>query len=235
MSNPGQLESRRLAALLAVPEAELGFLESRSLSALARLRRALASSGMQRHRRRFERLASASALLPAALAARLAQERLGAELIAALAPFLPAARAAAMATRLSPAFLAEVAIHLVPETASELLATLPAPLLSATLRELLTREEYAVMGNVVDYLPLEALGTLAAEIEDPRALLAVTAYVGDKSRLGGVIAGFSDQRLIDLARHADQDARMDSLRALQLAIEPDQARRLQALLGLPAA
>ncbi|MDP3857278.1 MAG: hypothetical protein Q8Q73_05870 [Stagnimonas sp.] len=231
MSAAAEVEARRIAALLGVPAAELGYLRSRGASALARLRLAIASAGMERHRRSFERLARASALLPTALAARIAQEHLGPVLIAALAPFLPPARAALLGQRLEPGFLADVAVHLVPDRAAPLLAALPPELLSTTLQQLLARGEYAVMGTVVEQLPATTVTRLAAEIADPAELLAIAAYVGDKRCLRPVVDSFDDNAILQLLGCAAEGAAMSALIELTAVLEPLQQRRLRSLLA----
>ena len=231
MRPAAEVEARRIAALLGVPAAELGYLRNRGASALTRLRLAIAGAGMERHQRRFERLARASALLPAALAARIAQEHLGSVLIAALAPFLPPDRAALLGQRLEPSFLAEVAVHLVPDRAAPLLAALPLDLLSTTLQQLLARGEYAVMGSVVEQLPVATVTRLAAEIADPAQLLAIAAYVGDKRCLRPVVDSFDDNAILQLLRCATEGAAMSALIELTAVLEPPQQRRLRSLLA----
>lgn len=223
------VELNRIAALLAVAPADVSFLAGLEASRLLRLRKAITDAGSARHRRTFERMARASLLLPVAIAAKIAQDVFGPELIASMAPFMPIERAAAVSTRLPAAFQAEIAVHLNPESSSDLLAALPQAIRSAVTRVLLERGEYAVMGTVVDYLPVDVVASLAREIHDPAALLAITSYVEDKSRLRDAVAGFSEPMIERMLELAAANGSMSVLVELAAAMPAAERTRLQAL------
>ncbi len=223
-----QVEINRIAAQLAVSVDELGYLRSASLAALTELRKSIAVSTIDQHKKLFERMARASALLPGAIAARIAEEMLGAEMIANLTPFMAPDRAAAISKRMSVSFQADVAVHMIPESCSELLATLDADVRIAVTRELLRRAEFAVMGTVVDYLPVAVVESLALEISEPSALLFITGFVQDKSRLKNVTRRFDNQTLSMLVQIAEREAMMDVLIELECQLDDEERERIRS-------
>ncbi|MEC9358506.1 MAG: hypothetical protein VX836_11640 [Pseudomonadota bacterium] len=226
-----QVEANRIAALLRVAPAELSFLQDCEAAELTRLRKRITTAGMERHRKSFERLSRASGLMPGPIAARIAQDVLGPEIVAQLTPYMSVERAVNVSRQMSTEFQADVSVHMVPEASSDLLAALPAELRRDVTRELLARGEYAVMGTVVDFLPVDVIADLAREIKDPEALLETTGYVEDKSRLSRVVSNFSDQRIGELMSSAAQSGRMVVLCELVAAIEDAQRQRLAPILA----
>lgn len=222
------VECNRLAAMLDVDAGELAFLQRFSTEELAKLRNALAQATIARHRVTFERMARASGLLPGKVTARIAHDILGPEVIAHLTPFMAPERAAEISRRLTMAFQADVATHMLPESSSELLAALDDSVRQAVTRELLRREEYAVMGTVVDYLPMPVIESLAAEIDTPWALLQVTRFVQDKSRLCGVVPRFDESTIAQMLVLATEHSQMAVLRSLADALDETPRRRIQA-------
>lgn len=226
-----QVETRRIAALLKVPSPQLAFLEACPPAALTKLRKRITAAGMERHRKTFERLSRVSGLMPAPIAARIARDVLGPEIVAQLTPFMAVDRAVSVSKQLPISFQADVSIHMVPESSSELLAALPHEVRRAVTRELLARGEYAVMGSVVDFLPVTVIPDLAREIQEPDALLEITAYVEDKSRLQRVVEDFPDARIAELLQSARATGRMVVLCELVAAVDQANQRRLRPLLG----
>lgn len=228
MSAPA-VERNRLAAMLDVDASELVFLERFPVEQLAALRRALAQSTIVRHKATFERMARASSLLPGKIAARIAQDVMGPELIAHLTPFMSPDRAAEISERMTITFQADVATHMVPESSSDLLAALDDGVRRSVTRELLQRKEYAVMGTVVDYLPISVIESLSAEIDTPWALLQVTRFVQDKSRLRGVVPRFDDGTVEQMLELAAEENQMIVLRQLADALDDTQCTRIHGL------
>lgn len=229
------VETNRIAALLDVAATEVAYLAECEGTRLAALRKAIAVSAIDRHRHLFERMARASSLLPAAIAGRIAQEIMGAEMIANLTPFMPPERAAEVSVRMSVAFQADVAVHMIPESSADLMAALDEDIRAAVTRELLARGEYAVMGTLVDYLPVDVIGKLSREITDPHALLLITSYVENKARLRAVIPGFDDVTILRMLQIASEHDLMPVLVEQAEALDASQRERIERLRGKASA
>lgn len=230
-----QIETRRIAALLGVAETELAFLADRPAAALTALREQIGEAGTQRHGKTFERLSRASGLLPSGIVARIARDVLGPELVAQLTPFQPLERVAQIAPLLEPAYHADVSVHMVPSASAAVLGAFKPELRAAVTRELLARREFAVMGTVVDYLPVDIVAALSEVISEPSALLNIATYVEDKSRLSLTVAEMPDDRARLLLDTAAAQGCMPVLCELVAVLEPAQQRRLAPLLQAAAA
>jgi hypothetical protein len=224
-----RVETQRIAAQLGVASTELDYLMQRDGAYLTQLRQAIAMSTIERHRHLFERMARASSLLPGAIASRIAEDILGAEMIANLTPFMPAARAAEISARMSIEFQADVAVHMIPESSAGLMAALDPGVRAAVTRELIRRQEFAVMGTLVDYLSVDVIGKLAREIVDPLSLLNITRYVENKARLREVVAAFDDSTVSRMLALAAEHGLMNVLVELAQHLSSHDRNRIRRL------
>jgi hypothetical protein len=147
------------------------------------------------------RVASASKLLPSKLTASIGESVFGPLLCARLTGLLDPHRAVDIAARLPTSFLADVTEYLDPGRASRVIAELPAARVAEIADELVRREQYITMGNVVGHLTKAA--TLAAlEVVDDEALLRTAYVVESKGSLGSLVALLPEERLETIIRTA---------------------------------
>ncbi|HSX69258.1 hypothetical protein [Nocardioides sp.] len=159
-------------------------------------------------------IASATALLPGAIAARIAEAVFPASLAARVAGLLGPAQAADLAGRLTPAYLAELAPHLDPREAGALLAGLPVDVVAAAARHLAQAHYYLAMADLVADMPLSMVAA-ALESLDDATLLRTGLCLTDPARLADVVEVLPDERLDGLLRTASaKDAWAGLLRAL---------------------
>ena len=145
-------------------------------------------------RQMLQRVAAATKLIPAKLAALVGERAFGPLLCARLTGLLEPSRAVDIAARLPTDFLAELATQLDPRRASRVIAEIPPRQIADITRLLAEREEHIVMGGFVGHLSEAALRAAIAVVDDEDLLR--TAYVVEsKGSLGALVATLPDERL----------------------------------------
>jgi hypothetical protein len=175
-------EILKLARILERTPEELAYLEAVQLDDLRALREQTTDVLWSANSGTLNRLAAASKLLPAGLAATIAQRAFGPLLVARMAGLLEPSRAVEIATKLPTGFLADVAIELDPRRASSVLELTPPQQVEAVTRELVRRHEHVAMGRFVGHLSDAALKA-ALGVMDNETLLRVGFVLEDKDRL----------------------------------------------------
>lgn len=189
-----QAEHQKLARLLGCPEATIAALDVLGVADLRQLRTACTSMMFDGDRKAFQRVVSASRLLPGALKALVAEKALGPVLASRVAGLLPPEDAADIAQRVPIAFNVEVTLLIDPRSALPLLRRIPISLVKAVTREVVKRREYIAMARFVDALTDEQIrGSM--EVVDDESMLRVGFYVESPKRLEEVVGLMSDERL----------------------------------------
>ena len=226
-----QAEVQKLALLLGVAPAELGFLDKLDPPTIRALRERATARLFDADAQRFGRIAAATRLLPAPIAAVIAEKALGALLCARVAGQLPADRAVDIAKRLDTGFLADVCVQLDPRQVRELIARMPVARIVDVARELARRNAHIVMGRFVDCLPQTAMRAVLDALRDDEALLRIGLFVETPAQLDAVIALLPQDRLrnmIAAAVHHGAELWSEAL-ALINAIGPQPRRRMAAI------
>ena len=110
-------EVEKLARVLHVDPARLEALEGCAPEAIRELRTATTDALFEADRHHFVRVAAAAKVIPASLAAKLAEHALGPLLAARVAGLIEPEQGQDLARRLPPSFLADVAVELDPRHA----------------------------------------------------------------------------------------------------------------------
>lgn len=195
------VEVLKLARLIGCQPEELGYLEPLEPQVVRDLREQVTGVLFDADRHMLGRVAAASKLLPSKLAAGIGESVFGPLLCARLTGVLDPHRAVDIAARLPTSFLADVTEYLDPGRASRVIAELPAARVADIAEELVRREQYITMGNVVGHLTKAA--TLAAlDVVDDEALLRTAYVVESKGSLGSLVALIAEQRLETIIRTA---------------------------------
>jgi hypothetical protein len=217
-------EIQRLAKLLGVAPTELAYLQGLPSTELRALRDQVTvtlfdASGA------LSQLAGATRILPAGVAASLAERFFGPMLTARIAGLVDADRAVEIASRLPTRFLAQVASELDPRRVAAILAKIPHEMIAAVTRELVADEQWVAMGTFYGFLP-DASIRAAIEVADPRALLQISLMLDDKSRLANVLEIAGSERLVAVAAAAEADGLGEQMRALEAYLTPAQRAQL---------
>jgi hypothetical protein len=217
-------EIQRIAKLLGVAPAELEYLRELPSPELRGLRDQVTatlfdSSGA------LSQLASATKLLPAGVAASLAEKHFGPMLTARIAGLVDVDRAVDIAARLPTSFLAQVGSELDPRRVASILAKIPAETIAAVAAELIAEEQWVAMGTFYGFLP-DASIAAAMGVADAHALLQISLMLDDKSRLANVLAIAGSERLDEVTAAAEAAGLTEQFRALEVYLTPAQQTQL---------
>lgn len=223
----------KLAQLLRLDAAELSFLEAVPTEAIRALRESAEHRLYTGKQRLFQRLASASRLLPAALVAFMGRKIFGAMLSARVAGELEPRRAIELTMKMDIPFLADVADELEPSRATAIIRGLPPERVRDVGLELLRRGRYITMARFVDHVNEDALRVSLAAVDDAEALLHIGFYVENRARLNQIMDFVSDDQLRAVARVAQDPARGLWAEALALAepLSNERRRRLGEIMA----
>jgi hypothetical protein len=194
----------KLARVLGTPPDQLGYLERASAEDLRALREQATDTLFEGDHDRLHKLALASRILPASIAAVIARWALGALLSARVTGLLVPSKAVDIANGLPAAFLADIAIELDPRRAREVIERMPAWQVGEVAAELSRRSEHVAMGRFVGYLGDEAIGGAMEQIDDA-GLLRIAFVMEGKDRLDHVVALLPQERLAGVMHAADRE------------------------------
>ncbi|MDT9592500.1 hypothetical protein RDV89_05440 [Nocardioides zeae] len=212
--------------------ADLAFLADVDAADLDAVRRHVVAARYARHDHRFERIATLTRMLPAGLAARVAEAALGPLVAARTAGRMEPTEAARLAERLSPAFLADVTTHLDPARAGAIVAALPQPLLVEVGRLLLARGDHLTLGRFVGVMPAAASVRVVADAA-PGDLLAIALHAEDAAGLDEVLAALPDTTLLATLAAAADDGGGAAVDLIGLVGRTSTVRLLDLLPDLP--
>lgn len=236
MSLDAHAEVAKLARELQADPASLEDLAVLHADDLRRLRGMVGDALHDAHRHAFQRAASASALLPTPLTARLAQTLIGPYLAARIAAEMPTDRAVRLAGHLEIDFLADVCLSLDPARVAATVQGLPEDRVVEVGTTLLARREYVTLGKFVGVVTPAVVDGVAAHIDDPAALLAIATAIEARDRLDGLMTRIDDERLLAMIAAAVAERQVPAMVALTGHLGPDNRARLAELAAqsLPA-
>ncbi|RLK59374.1 hypothetical protein [Actinokineospora cianjurensis] len=191
-------EIAKLARLLGEQAARFDYLAALSPEDVRAVRDQAAEVLFGANQALFERIGSASKLVPAALTAGIAQRSFGPLLSARVAGALEPDRAVDLATRLPVPFLADVAAELDPRRIAPVLGLLPITKVVEVGRELIRRSDHITTGRFVGDLPEPALQAMVTTLDD-HSLLHTAIYTDSTDRLPALFALIPDSRLPGIA------------------------------------
>jgi hypothetical protein len=185
----------KLGQLLVVPSAELNFLESLPLPTLIKVRALTTDKLFNDGRKLFQKLASASKLLPAGITASIGEKVFGAMLCARIASEMPYKRAVELADKMTIPFLAKVTLELDPRRVKDIIQNMPIARLRAVATELLAEKHYIVMGGFVGYMLPAQLKIILEDVSTEEALLHIGFFIESKHQLSDIIRLLPKERL----------------------------------------
>ncbi len=222
-------EVLKLARLLGGQPEQYEYLHKLDALAIRKLRRQATASLFDAERKSFQKVATASKLLPAAVTALIAEKALGPLLCARIAGLLEPQRAVEIARRLNVRYLADLCLELDPRSAEDVLQAMPVERIVEVSRELARRKEYITMARFVDSLTDDAIEAVMADLRDDETLLRIGFFVEDAGRLSAIIDLLSPERLRNIVQvAADREGELwpEALALINSVDEPQ--RRLMA-------
>jgi hypothetical protein len=224
-------ELAKLARVLGRPVADLSVLAGVPAEDLRVLREQIADAVFGPDRAAFERVAATARMLPASVAAPIAQAVLPPVLAARVAELLEPRQAVELAARLSDRYLADVATELDPARVATIVPAIPAPRVGAVTRELGRRAEWAIIAAFVPHLSPDGLGAAAAALDGEQVLrvgFVVEDVVEDGTALGRLAGLLTDAQIDQLLAAAATQALWGELDAVVTALPAETAARCAA-------
>ena len=199
--SPAGAEILKLARVLGAEPEDLSYLQGVAPQDLRDLREQVTVAMFEADRQLLQRVAAVTKLVPAKLAAAIAERAFGPLLCARVTGLLEPSRAVDIAARLATDFLADLAVELDPRRASRVIAEIPPEQVAEITSELAEREELIAMGGFVGHLPEAALRAALDALDDETLLL--TAYVVEaKANLAPLVELLPPERLETIIRTA---------------------------------
>ncbi|MFE9538585.1 hypothetical protein [Streptomyces sp. NPDC006691] len=194
-------EIEKLAALLDERPERLAFLAELPADDLRTLRQQTVAALFDGMPDMLDRIARATKLVPAGVAAAISQKALGPRLAAAVAGRLEPARAADIIEKLPVAFTAASCAHLDPRRIEGIVDRLDENLLVRISVALAERGDHLTMGRFVGHLRDSALTRILPQVDD--AVVLRTGFAVDQpQRLGRIVELMGDERLAQVIASA---------------------------------
>ena len=191
------VEVRKLARLIGADAEDLAYFERLEGQTIRDLRDQVTVVMFDADRQLLQRVATATKLIPAKLAAVIGERAFGALLCARITGLLDPSRAVDIANHLPVTFLSDLSLHLDPRRASRVIGEMPPAKVAAIAAELADSEEYIAMGGFVGHLSKAAL-LAALDAVDDESLLRTAYVIEAKQNISALVALLPDERLANI-------------------------------------
>ncbi|GHA16628.1 hypothetical protein GCM10010372_15270 [Streptomyces tauricus] len=220
----GRAETLKLARLLDVEPRQLAFLEELPVDDVRLFRERVVAALFDEDPARLDRIAALTKLLPATVAAGIAQKALGPRLAAALAGRLEPARAADIIDRLPAEFTARCCHHVDPRRIAAIMGRLDDDIVVRIALVLAERGDHLTMGRFVGHLGDSALKSILPQL-DETTLLRTGFVIDHPERLGHIVELLDDERISAvIAAAADHDLWPEAMAVASMAAGEQRAR-----------
>ncbi|NUS42100.1 MAG: hypothetical protein HOQ24_00125 [Mycobacteriaceae bacterium] len=227
-------QQRKLARTLHTAPAELDFLAGVPEADLLAFRRQVADYLFESHAQGLHRIAAATKIVPAALAAKLVGKVRNPVLAAKVAGVLDPGHAVDVAKRLPADFLAEVAAHLDTARSERIIGKLPVSLITDVAVRITRRGDWLTLAELVSVVPDDA-AKRTLEALDPEALVRSGPLV-DETEHERLVALISPAKIAEMLRVTAELDLWDELRPTTAALpESGKAAARTAAEQLPPA
>ncbi|KWT59407.1 hypothetical protein ADL21_24295 [Streptomyces albus subsp. albus] len=220
-------EAQKIAQLLDVLPEQLDFLHGLPAEDVRQLRARTVDALYDDVPDMLDRIAAATKLVPAGVAAAISQKALGPRLAASVAGRLEPARAADIIEKLPVAFTAESCGHLDPRRIAGIVDRLDEDLVVRIAVALAERGDHLTMGRFVGHLREGALRRILQLIDDG-VVLRVGFFIDMPERLDAILDLMGEERLASVVAAAGDGLWPEALAVAGLA-GPERRARMAAL------
>jgi hypothetical protein len=193
-----EFELHSLRNLLGISPTDMSFLSKLGVEELALLKNQILTSMQDGQKEIFQTIAKVSRFMPNFLNAKVSHDILGPQITANLSYFLAPKEAISIASHFSTSFFSDIIEHLVPERISEMIALTPFDQMRKAVNELIRRENFFVIGSLMDYTPIESVDRIARNIPNPDHLIQITYNCRDKNRVLNLFQNFGETRIAEV-------------------------------------
>ncbi|MFI5981146.1 hypothetical protein ACIBEA_09775 [Streptomyces sp. NPDC051555] len=222
-------EVEKVARLLGEGDAgALRFMEALPAEDLRRFREQVTAVLYDGAPEMLDRIAAATKLVPAAVAAAISQKALGPRLAAAVAGRLDPGRAADIIEKLPVPFTVESCAHLDPRRIAGVVDRLDEGLLVRIAVALAESADFLTMGRFVGHIRDRALTRILEQVDD-EAVLRTGFYVDQPERLPHILRLMGDERLAGVVRAAAAGGLWEEALAVAGSVDGEQRERIAQL------
>ncbi|WP_406367315.1 hypothetical protein [Streptomyces sp. NBC_01546] len=221
-------EAEKAARLVGLEADGLGFLRRLPSADVRRFREQASAALNDGAPEMLDRIAAATKLVPAGIAAAISQKALGPRLAAAVAGRLEASRAADIIAKLPVSFTAESCAHLDPRKIAGIVDRLDEGLVVRIAVVLAERRDHLTMGRFVGHMRDQVLGRILEQVGDTDVLRA-GFYVDQPERLPRILELMGDERLASVVRAAAAAGLWEEALAVAAAVGGEQRLRIAQL------
>ncbi|CAM5656240.1 hypothetical protein SSPIM334S_00294 [Streptomyces spiroverticillatus] len=221
-------EIQKIAALLGEEPESLAFLAALPVDDLRRLREQAVAALFDGQPEMLDRIAGATKLVPAGVAAAISQKALGPRLAAAVAGRLEPRRAADIIEKLPVPFTAESCPHLDPRRIPGIVGNLDEGLVVRIAVALAERGDHLTMGRFVGEIRDSALARILPQVPD-ELVLRTGAVVDRPERLGEIVELMGEERLAQVIAAASAAGRWPEALAVAGMVTGEQRVRVARL------
>ncbi|MGH2905326.1 MAG: hypothetical protein ACRDKI_00990 [Solirubrobacterales bacterium] len=215
----------KLARLLDCAPEELAYLEQVGSAGLRQFRAQLVELFYGSEDGGLQRFARVGNLLPSSVIASLTREAVGPVLAARVAGFVEPKQAAAVVERLSTSFVTDITVGLDPRRVEPVIGRMPKETIAAIAKELVKRDEYVRMGELMTFTDEHAVAAVFAQASDSQ-LLQIAFVAEDKDKLSAAIAQLDDERVGGTMRAAGREQLWPEALDLLLHLDDEQYFRV---------
>ncbi|MFZ3469631.1 hypothetical protein ACODT3_28855 [Streptomyces sp. 4.24] len=221
-------EVEKIARLVGVDAGELGFLRGLPDEDVRAFREQVGGVLNDGAPEMLDRIAAATKLVPAGVAAAISQKALGPRLAAAVAGRLEAGRAADIIEKLPVPFTAEACGHLDPRKIAGIVDRLDEGLVVRIAVTLADRRDHLTMGRFVGHMRDRVLRRILDQVDDETVLRA-GFYVDLPDRLPRILELMGDERLAAVVRAAAAGGLWEEALGIAAMVGGDQRLRIAEL------
>ncbi|MFS8203035.1 hypothetical protein ACLVWQ_30645 [Streptomyces sp. CWNU-52B] len=224
----GRAETLKLARLLDVEPQQLTYLVELSADDVRLFREQVVTALFGGDPELLDRIAAMTKLLPAGVAAGIAQKALGPRLAAALAGRLEPARAAEIIDRLPAEFTARCCHHVDPRRIAGIMGLLDDDIVVRIALVLAERGDHLTMGRFVGHLRESALRSVLPRL-DETTLLRTGFVIDHPEQIGPIVGLLDDERIGSVIAAADDHGLWPEAMAVAGMASGEQRARIAAL------
>ncbi|MGW6059766.1 hypothetical protein [Streptomyces sp. NPDC055189] len=221
-------ETLKIARLLDVEPESLAFLRTLPVEDVRRFRESCVAALFDRTPEMLDRIASATKLVPAGVAAAISQKALGPRLAAGVAGRLEPTRAADIIEKLPVPFTAQSCGHLDPRRIKGIVDRLDEGLVVRIAVALAERGDYLTMGRFVGHLHDSSLRRILPQVDDA-AVLRTGFLIDLPERLGQIIELMGPERLASVIASASGEGLWPEALAVAGMVQGEQRARIASL------
>ena len=203
-------EIQKMRGLLGLQESDLEFLSPLKLDQLSFLRLKITNAILEEQSGIWEPLARVSKFMPNFLNAKVSEDILGPQIAANITYHMPPKDALGIASHFSTKFFCDVLEHIIPEKIEHIIRESPFDLMKKVIQELRKRNNYLLIGSLIDVTPMNIVYKISMETTDLE-MIHIMDFIMKRDRLVELLEAYDENRILNLIKISIQLNKMEGL------------------------